>query len=106
MINDYIVEVRCPICESIEIQNHITKYSQIRSVRKEFVKNLVAKVVENKLEDIILNIIMSFAKDIVVYLENRDEDEYEMNQQYIRIKELFCGYIVRDWEGADVNTRK
>ena len=41
------------------------------------------------MNDIDVNMIMVFCKDILRYLEEEEEDEYETNQQYIGMKELF-----------------
>ena len=48
---------------------------------------------------------MSFVEDIMKYVRN-EEGEYKTNQQYVGMKELFRGHVVRDWEGADHNEMK
>ena len=50
--------------------------------------------------------IMSFAKDILRYLENEEDEEFEMNQQYAGMQELFRGYVVIDWEGTNFRNEK
>ena len=49
---------------------------------------------------------MSFAKDILRYLENEEDEEFEMNQQYAGMQELFRGYVVIDWEGTNFRNEK
>ena len=49
---------------------------------------------------------MSFAEDILRYLENEEDKEYEMNQQYVGMQELFRGYVVIDWEGTNLKNEK
>ena len=76
------------------------------SLRKEFIKDLVFKLVKNKPEDVCVEVIMSFVEDIMRYMENEEDEEYETNQQYVGMKELFRGYIAVVWEGTDLNSRK
>ena len=45
-------------------------------------------------------------EDIVVYFDDEKEEEYTSSQQYIGIRELFRGYIVKDQVGADFNYKK
>ena len=40
------------------------------------------------------NLIMSFVEDILRYIENEEDKEYEMNQNLIEMKELFRGYAL------------
>ena len=47
-------------------------------------------------DEVNVNEIIYFCDDIMRYLENDDEDEYESNQYLVRMKELFCGYLVID----------
>ena len=49
---------------------------------------------------------LDILEDIVNYLQNRDPNEYEMNQQYIRMSKIFQGFVVKDWKGADFNCNK
>ena len=49
---------------------------------------------------------MSFVEDVLKYIESNEDKEYEMNQQYVGIKELFCGFVVIDWERTNINTTK
>ena len=53
-----------------------------------------------------VNEIMSFCEDILVYLENDQEAEYETNQQYVGMTELFRGYVVKNWMEVNMNTKK
>ena len=52
-------------------------------------KELVIELVENKPEDENAEEIMSFAEDILRCIESEEEEEYEINQQFAGIKELF-----------------
>ena len=35
-----------------------------------------------------------------------DEDQYDTSQQYAGFKDLFRGFVVKYWDGADFNCRK
>ena len=45
--------------------------------------------------------ITTFIKDILWYFEGEEEEEYEMNQPLIGMKDLFRGYIIKVWKGAN-----
>ena len=45
-------------------------------------------------------------EDIMNYLESGDEDEYETNQQYIGVDQLFRGFVVKDWQEANFHSTK
>ena len=47
-------------------------------------------------------------EDIVTFFDNgeEEEDEFEICQQYIGMKELFRGYVVRNQKEANFNTTK
>ena len=48
-------------------------------------------------------------EDIVTFFDVREaddnEEEFETSQQYIRMKELFRGHIVRDWKQANFHCK-
>ena len=49
---------------------------------------------------------MAYCEDILRYLEgNTEEDEYETTQYHIEMKEIFRGYIVRDWVGVNMHCK-
>ena len=50
--------------------------------------------------------ILDMIEDIMVFLEEGDEDEYETSQQYIGMKDLFKGFVVKDWKGSNFNCSK
>ena len=52
-------------------------------LRREFIKEIVIELVRNKPKDVHIEEIMSFVEDILRYLENEEDEEYEMNQQYL-----------------------
>ena len=40
--------------------------------------------------------ILNMLEDIANFFDNGDEEEYETSQQYISIKEIFRGFVVKD----------
>ena len=45
-------------------------------------------------------------KDILIFFDSREEDKLETSQQYISIREIFRGFVVKDWEGVNFNYDK
>ena len=60
---------------------------------------------KNKISDID---ILDILEDIITFFDNgeEEEDEFETCQQYIGMKELFRGYVVRNWKETNFNTTK
>ena len=106
MVNEQMFEATCPRCESVETWEHIIKCQATIHLRRTFIRNLVVELARNKSDQIHVEEIMSFVEDILRYLENEQEEEYEMNQQYVGMQELFRGYIVIDWEGTNFGNKK
>ena len=76
MINSNIIEVNCSECNRIESQDHVTKFQSAVRIRREFVKDLVIKLVKKKPRDASIEVIMSFMENILRYLDNKEEDDY------------------------------
>jgi len=106
MINNDMVEATCPRCEKVETWDHVIKCEKTIALRKQFIKELVIELARNKPKEVHIEEIMSFVEDILRYLENEEEEEYEMNQQCVGMQELFRGYVVRDWEGTNFKSEK
>jgi len=106
MINDQMFDATCPRCEETETWDHVIKCRKTLQMRRQFIMKLVIELARNKSEEIHVEEIMSFVEDILRYLENEQEEEYEMNQQYVGMRELFRGFVVIDWEGTNFGSRK
>ena len=78
MINENMVEVYCPRCDSIETWDHVIRYPEMIAMRKKFMEKLLLEMLKNR-DDVEVNLIMSFCEDILQYLEDDIEDEYETN---------------------------
>lgn len=66
---------------------------------------MLLEMLQNR-EDVAVNDIMSMCEDILCYLENGREDEYETNQHYVGMKEVFRGYAISNWTATDFNSTK
>ena len=60
-------------------------------MRGEFIRELVVELVQAKPIDASDNLIILLVEDILWYIKNEEDKEYEMNQNLIRMKELFRG---------------
>ena len=49
---------------------------------------------------------LAFVEDMLKHIENDEEEDYETNQQHVGMQKLFCGYVVIDWEGTNLNITK
>ena len=106
MINDYIVEARCPRCEMIETWEHVLQCNENKKGRPAFVKDLMETLIKNKSKEVNEDKIMSFVEDIMKYAQNEQEGDYKSNQQYVGMQELFRRYIVIDWERTNFGNKK
>ena len=61
------------------------------------------ELIKAKPSNVSEDLIMSFVEDILRYIENKQDEEYETNQHLVGMKELFRGYVVIDWEGTDLS---
>ena len=106
-INNNVIEANCPLCNSEETWEHVIKCRETMQLRREFMKELVVELVNNKPVNLCEDIIISFMEDIVTHLEDEEEeDECETNQCLIGMKELFRGCVMKMWEGTNVNCNK
>ena len=108
LLNNNMVEERCPRCNSIETWDHVVKCTSTIEIRRNFIQTLLGKLLKNKPESVEVNEIMAYCEDILRYLEDdvEDEDEYETTQRYVGMQEIFRGYIVKNWMGANINCTK
>ena len=106
LINGKIVGMECPRCGIDETWDHVIRCRKIRHKQIKFVKDIEKDVIavnEGKIDE---EVIVDMIEDIAGYLYGCEEDEYATTQQYIGFKELFRGYVVKDWIGTDFNCTK
>ena len=78
LINKNMIEACCPRCQELESWDHAIKCEETISMRKEFIQELLKKLLKYK-NEIDVNEIMSFCEDILVYLEEDEQAECETN---------------------------
>jgi len=106
MINDEMIDSRCPRCDMTETWEHVVQCNENKHGRPEFARDLMETLLKKKSTDVNDDEIISFVEDIMKFIRNDDEGEYSTNQQYIGMKELFRGYIVQVWQGVEFNNVK
>lgn len=106
IINNNMVEAACLRIEKVEIWDHVIKCEKTIKLRKKFIKESVIELAQKKPKEEHVEAIISFAEDILRYLENDEDEECKMNQQHAGMKELFRGYVAIDWEGTNLKNEK
>jgi len=106
MINDEMIESRCPRCDMIETWEHVVQCNETKNRRPEFVRDLMETLMKKKSNEVDEDEIISFVEDIMKFIRNNEDGDYKTNQQYIGMKELFRGYIVQVWNGVQLNSVK
>ena len=69
----------------METWEHVIKCRETTSLRKDFVTNLLKEMIENQGREVGINEIFEMIEDILRYLENEEDKEYERNQALIGI---------------------
>ena len=95
LMNGNMVEATCPRCGQIESWDHIVKCDDTKSNRAEFIRNLMLELVSRKPDSVDVNEIMSFMEDILRCFDNEIEEEYETNQYFVGMQNLFRGHAVK-----------
>ena len=75
-------------------------------MQREFIKKTAQDLFTVNVQRIQEETILNMLEDIVNFFDNGDEEEYETSQQYIGMKEIFRGFVVKDWEGSNFNCEK
>jgi len=101
LINNNEIEESCPRCSTDETWEHVVKCVKTAEFRKEFITNLAKELLAVRQEKVSVNEIFDMLEDILNFLEDDDENEYETNQPMIGMKELFRGHVVKVWKGVD-----
>ena len=79
MISKKTIGNECPRCSNIEIWDHVIKCKETILLRQEFVKKMLKELCNNRPENIDEEEILSFVEDILRYLEDDSDNEYETN---------------------------
>ena len=106
MINGKSTGTECIRYNESKTLEHAVKCWKVRSLQHEFRKKIAQDLFcingHRVHEEIILNIL----EDILIFFDSGEEEEFETSQQYIGIREIFIGFIVKNWEGASFNCEK
>ena len=69
-------------------------------------KDLIKEIIKEALKNTRIEEIFEMIEDILKYLENDEQDEYETNQGIIGLHHLFRGYIVKVQTGSDFSSTR
>ena len=90
-------------CSNVETRDHAINCREVKSLQREFVKKTAEDLFRLNAQNIEEETILNMLEDIVIFFEDGEEDKHEASQQYAGIREIFYGFIVKDWEGANFN---
>ena len=80
MFNNNLTEADCSRCNELETWDHVIKCPKTRELQKEFIKDTTLEIIKINKGKINEEEILDMIEDIVVYLQNRDLEEYKTNQ--------------------------
>ena len=106
LINKQRIDHECPRCSRSESWEHIVQCRETKRLRKEFVKELLIDILKNKPREVDYMDIFDMIEDILTYLTEDEEGEFETTQEFIRFKNLFRGIVMKDWKGIDQKCRR
>ena len=69
-------------------------------------KKMLKELCNNQPENIDEEEILSFVEDILRYLEDDCDNEYETNQGMLGMKNIFRGYVIKVWKGTNFEQKK
>ena len=69
-------------------------------------EQLLRKLNNEHSDDVEQDKILSFIEDILRYLEDNKDKEYEINQGILGVRNLFCRYAVKVWIGTNFAQNK
>ena len=85
----------CLQCSAIETWEHIIQCKKIEEMRLKFIIEMYKELKSIQKETITNEILWTNINDIRKYLRNvQDINEYETNQTFLGMKQLFQGYAI------------
>ena len=63
-------------------------------------------MIASKDQKVIVNKIFEMMEDILRYLEDEEDEDYETNQVLIGMQHLFRRYVIKAWKGSNFNHTK
>ena len=95
MINKQIIGNECPRCSEVETWEHVVKYKETIPLRRKFIIQLLKELNDKHPDSVEQEEILLFVEDILQYLEDDKNKEYEINQGMISVRNLFRGYAAK-----------
>jgi len=80
LINKNNIGSKCPRCSETETWDHVVKCSKTIELRKDYIFELTKELLKHRNEQVEVTKIFNIVEDIMVYLENRDSEEYKTMQ--------------------------
>ena len=96
----------CPRCLQKESQEHVIQYSETRHMRVKFILEVYKELKSIQTKEISNNELRAMIKDIRQFMKNEEEEDFETNQSFIGMKQLFRGIIIRAWFGTNFEMNK
>ena len=64
------------------------------------------ELVKEKPESVDVDEIIALVEDILRYFDDKEDEEYETNQYFIGMKNLFRGCVIKSWTGVNFSGNK
>ena len=76
-------------------------------MQREFIKKTAKDLFKANEQNVAEETTLNMLEDIATFFNNDGEDEeHTTSQQCVGIKEIFRGFIVKDWEGSNFNSER
>jgi len=105
-INDNEFDESCPRCSETENWEHVVRCVKTVEFRKDFITDMAKELLSVKQNEVSANEIFDMLEDILNFMEENDEDDYETNQNMVGMTSLFRGHVVKVWKGVNFNQTK
>ena len=85
----------CPRCNSIETWDLVACCRKIEEFCKQFVVDLWKDLIASKSEEVSYGDLFDAIEDILRFFDGKDDEEYDKNQNMVRMQHLFRGCAVK-----------
>jgi len=106
LINNKMIGSECPRCSEPETWDHVILCHCTKGLRKQFIVDLLKELFKNREPTVTYEEIFDMVEDILVYLDKEDEENYTTSQHMVGMDQLFRGYVVKVWKGANFSDGK
>ena len=105
-INKNEFDKSCPRCSKVENWEHVVRCVKTAEFRKDFITEMATELIAVKQNKVSVNEIFDMLGDILNYMEDDDENDYETNQQMVGMRSVFRGHVVKVWKGINFSQTK